>query len=209
MKALQLTIFQAAAAGFPHSYLMARVARRNRLQSVQVDGAGQFARAVPNSLLSFPVGSFENAGDSRQYILQNFHRVCNKLNATMSVDPKDLLCLGCQEKHAFLRSCVGAHHPVCAILADQCFPPFIPAKLNERCMAVLRVEDARLTDLSAIFRAVFRMNTGSGGSLPDGSVVMVGSQSDLAVSGLAAYVEELTRTIRSSYTAAGVGTTVL
>ena len=66
---------------------MARVARRNRLQSVQVDGAGQFARAVPNSLLSFPVGSFENAGDSRQYILQNFHRVCNTLNASMSVDP--------------------------------------------------------------------------------------------------------------------------
>ena len=86
---------------------------------------------------------------------------------------------------------------VCLNLSDQSFSPYIPAEMGKRCIGCLRVEDAKLADLECIFREVFCFHTGDASHLPRGSLIMVGSFSHLATSGLAAYVEELTRVIRS------------
>ena len=72
------------------------------------------------------------------------------------------------------------------------------------------MEDAKLADLECIFREVFCFHTGDASHLPRGSLIMVGSFSHLATSGLAAYVEELTRVIRSiSMLVGGGGVTVM
>ena len=68
--------------------------------------------------------------------------------------------------------------------------------MGERCIGCVRVEDTKLADLECIFREVVRSHTSDASHLPRGSLVMVGSFSHLATSGLAAYAEELTRVIR-------------
>ena len=96
------------------------------------------------------------------------------------------LCLTCPEKHAFIR--LGPSPlPVCIALTDQSFPPFITANMSESCIAVLRVEDGKLSDLDSLFRAVFKSHVGPAGCLPQGSVVMVGSVTHLSLSGLSCY----------------------
>ena len=81
--------------------------------------------------------------------------------------------------------------------------------MSESCVAVLRVEDGKLSDLELLFRDVFLKDVSPAGSLPHGSVVMVGSVTHLSLSGLSCYAEELVRTIRSISVSAGSGTTVI
>ena len=126
----------------------------------------------------------------------------------MSVNPKDLVCLTCPEKHAFVKG-GQAGLPVCIALTDQSFPPLITSKMSESCVAVLRVEDGKLSDLDLLIRDVFRKHVSPAGSLPHGSVVMVGSVTHLSLSSLSCYAEELVRTIRSISVSAGSGTTVV
>ena len=94
-----------------------------------------------------------------------------------------------------------AHGPV--------LPPSYHSKMSESCVAVLRVEDGKLSDLDLLFRDVFRKHVSPAGSLPPGSVVMVGSVTHLSLSSLSCYAEELVRTIRSISVSAGSGTTVI
>ena len=81
--------------------------------------------------------------------------------------------------------------------------------MSESCIAVLRVEDGKLSDLETLFRDVFRSHVGPVGRLPQGSVVMVGRVTHLSLSGLSCYTEELVRTIRSISVIAGSGATVI
>ena len=185
-----------AQSGFPHAYYLARAARRNWMQSVSLGGVGPFARKTGTGEGGVGYGSFEVKGDCRQLEVQNFHRLSDKLNVSLSVNPRDMVCIGCPEQHAFILP-DSAGIPVCLNLSDQSFSPYIPAVMGKRCIGCVRVEDAKLPDLERIFREVFRAHTGDAGHLPRGSLVMVGSYSHLATSGLAAYTEELTRIIRS------------
>ena len=176
--------------------------------SASLSGAGPYSRKPVSIGCGYSSGSFELPSDERQQLVQNFHRVHDKINVSMSVDPKELVCLTCPEKHAFVK--VGqAGLPVCIALTDQSFPPLITAKMSESCVAVLRVEDGKLSDLDLLFRDVFRKHVSPAGNLPHGSVVMVGSVTHLSLSGLSCYAEELVRTIRSISVSAGNGTTVI
>ena len=178
------------------------------MQSVNLSGVGPFARKPATAGCGYSSGSFELPSDERQQQVQNFHRIHDKTNVSMSVNPKDLVCLTCPEKHAFVKD-GSAQLPVCIALTDQSFPPYIAAKMSESCVAVLRVEDGKLSDLDMLFRDVFRKHVSPVGHLPHGSVVMVGSVSHLSLSGLSCYAEELVRTIRSISMSAGNGTTVI
>ena len=100
--------------------------------------------------------------------VQNFHRVSDRTNVSVFVNPKDLVCMGFPEPHAFVMS-ASAGVPVCLNLSDQSFPPFVPAMLGERCIGSLRLEDAGLGDMERVFRDVFRAHTGGAGQLPRGS----------------------------------------
>ena len=167
-------------------------------------GVGPYSRKTVETGASYGSGSFELPSDERQQLVQNFHCIHDKTNISMSVNPKDLVCLTCLEKHAFIR--IGPTIlPVCIALNDQSFPPFITANMSESCIAVLRVEEGKLSDLDTLFRDVFR----SHGRLPQGSVVMVGSVTHISLSGLSCYTEELVRTIRSISVIAGSSKTVI
>ena len=171
-------------------------------------GVGPYSRKSVETGTGYSSGSFDLPGDEKQQLVQNFHRIHDKTNVSMSFNPKDLVCLTCPEKHAFIR--IGSNPPpVCIALTDQSFPPLITANMSESCIAVLRVEDGKLSDLDTLFRDVFRSHVGPAGRLPQGSVVMVGSVTHLSLSGLSCYTEELVRTIRSISVIAGSGTTVI
>ena len=118
------------------------------------------------------------------------------------------MCLTCPEKHAFVKPGLSPP-PVCISLTDQSFPPFVSASMSESCVAVLRVEDGKLSDLDKLFRDVFREHVTPVGRLPQGSVVLVGSVTHLLLSGLSNYAEELVKVIRSISVSAGQGTTVI
>ena len=185
-----------ANSGFPHAYYLACAPHRNWMQSVSVGGVGPFARKTGTGEGGVRYGSFEVKGDCRQLEVQNFHRLSDKLNVSLSVNPRNMVCISCPEQHAFVLP-DSAGVPVCLNLSDQSFSPYIPAEMGKRCIGCVRVEDAKLADLERIFREVFRSHIGDAGHLPRGSLIMVGSFSHLATSGLAAYTEELTRVIRS------------
>ena len=90
--------------------------------SASLSGAGPFSRKPTSIGCGYSSGGFELPNDKRQQLVQNFHRIHNKTNFSMSVNPKDLVCLTCPEKHAFVKE-GQAGLPVCIVLTDQSFPP--------------------------------------------------------------------------------------
>ena len=116
---------------------MARTVRRNLL-STSLSGVGPYSRKPVTAGCGYSSGSFELPNDERQQLVQNFHRIHDKTKVSMSVNPKDLVCLTFSEKHAFVKEGT-AELPVCIALTDQSFPPLIAAKMSESCVAVLRV----------------------------------------------------------------------
>ena len=132
--------------GFPHAYYLARAARRTWQQTTSLCGVGPYSRKVGSGDGGIPLGSFDVKGDSRQFEVQNFHRVSDKLNVSLTINPRDMVCISCPEKHAFVLT-DSAGIPICLNLSDQCFSPYIPGGIGERCIDCIRVEDARLSDL--------------------------------------------------------------
>ena len=61
--------------GFPHAYYLARAARRNWQQTTSLCGVGPYSRKVGSGDGGVRLGSFDVKGDSRQFEVQNFHRV--------------------------------------------------------------------------------------------------------------------------------------
>ena len=132
--------------GFPHAYYLVRAARRTWQQTTSLCGVGPYSRKVGSGDGGIPLGSFDVKGDSRQFEVQNFHRVSDKLNVSLTINPRDMVCISCPEKHAFVLT-DSAGIPICLNLSDQCFSPYIPGGIGERCIDCIRVEDARLSDL--------------------------------------------------------------
>ena len=104
-----------------------------------------------SSASSFHTGNLVVEGDSRHLSVQHYHSLKDKLNIAMSFDPKSMLCVTCPEKHVILSTL-----PVCVVLSDHNFCPFITAKRGEMCMLVVRAEDGMLGDLEGVFKDVFR-----------------------------------------------------
>ena len=86
--------------------------------------------------------------DGRHLNTQNFHSLKDKLNVSMSFDPKRMVCVTCADEHTILGE---SQQPVCVILSDHNFSPYVPASRGENCMLVIRAEDGLLADLENIF----------------------------------------------------------
>ena len=97
-----------------------------------------------------------------------------------------MVCVTCPDEHVVLGS---ENKPVCIVLSDHNFSPCVPASRGESCLLVIRAEDGLLADLDNIFRDF----TKPVGSLPQGSVVLLGLTSHLSLLGLAAYTEDYVR----------------
>ena len=173
--------------GLPREYLMVRAARRNWLAASALGGIGPLSRKLVSQSSGFCTGSMIVEGDGRHLGTQNFHSLKDKLNVSMSFDPKRMVCVTCPDEHVILGSEL---RPVCVVLSDHNFCPSVPAGRGESCMLVIRAEDGLLADLENIYRDVFRNFSRLVGSLPQGSAVMLGSSSHLSLLGLAAYTKD-------------------
>jgi hypothetical protein len=77
------------------------------------------------------------------------------------------------------------------VVSDQNFPPVLFSENNGTCIAILRIEFGSIKEIGFAIGDML-----SGIRLPEGSVILVGSVSDLDKQGVTGYAEELARTIR-------------
>ena len=88
--------------GLPREYEMVRAARRNWLAASTLSGIGPLTRANISGTSGFSTGSLVVGGDSRHLAVQDYHSLKDKLNISMSFEPKAMVCVTCPEKHAVL-----------------------------------------------------------------------------------------------------------
>ena len=75
-------------------------------------------------------------------------------------------------------------------------------------MLVVRAEDGMLGDLEGVFRDVFRDQIKPNGTLPQGSVILVGSLSHMTLLGITTYVEDLVKLSNSLISLTGPGVSI-
>ena len=171
--------------GLPREYSMVRAARRNWLAATALTGIGPLGRKPVSQSSGFNTGSLVVTADGRHLNTQNYHSLKDKLNVSMFFEPKRMVCVTCTDEHTIFGA---AQQPVCVVLSDHNFRPYVPASRGEYCMLVIRAEDGLLAD-----RDVFRNYSKLLGCLPQGSVVLLGSTSHLSLLGLSAYTEDYVR----------------
>jgi hypothetical protein len=189
--------------GFPPQYKSIRAARANTSTRTPVR---QGIRAA--------AGGFEVEGDTRQYSVQNYHITVKKRNvsATISMPPigKDdpMGCLSCPAPHSLAES-IREGQPIVIFLTDQTFPPVLPPTDDGNCALIIRVEDSELWELEEVFCDRFKNFCKPHGSLPSGSVMLVGSMSHLAKNGLNFYAPLLVETMTRLAGKVGPGVNVI
>ena len=108
-------------------------------------------------------------------------------NISCSFDPCNCSCLACQKEH----SIVSLFHPVVIGISDQNFVSAIGSGDETNCIAIVRMEDADLHDLTTMAFEIFEhVNVDSN------FIFMLGSVSHLASVGTAAYTTEWTKCVQ-------------
>jgi hypothetical protein len=135
-------------------------------------------------------GGFD-AGDTRIKQTMMRYRMDTHANITASFNPADMICRGCKNRGP--HSVIGGEdqHPVVLVVTDQNFPPVMFSEDEGACIGVVRVEFGSIREIGFIIGDLL-----DGVRLPDGSVILVSSVSDLDRQGVIGYAEELARTIR-------------
>jgi hypothetical protein len=149
------------------------------------------------------VPGFDIEGDQRQFRAKNFHDARGGKNVSTSFEPEGLSCLACDTPHS-LSGRMEREEPVVVVLCDQNFPPILPTN-NGRCLAVVRVEDARLFELEKTLKEILPGIFDPHGRLPVGSAVLVGSLTHLGSHGLESYAGDLVRVVASVSALVGGG----
>ena len=89
-------------AGLPREYEMVRAVRRNWLAASTLSGIGPLTNANISGTSGFSTGSLVVGGDSRHLAVQDYHSLKDKLNISMSFEPKATVCVTCPVKHTVL-----------------------------------------------------------------------------------------------------------
>jgi hypothetical protein len=95
-----------------------------------------------------------------------------------SFDPATLHCITCSERHSIL----GSGSPTAICFSDQNFLPVLGGNNGTNCMGVVRLEDAKLGDLTNLVLEVFEKH-----ALHPGSVILIGSATHLFQEGVTSY----------------------
>jgi hypothetical protein len=116
--------------------------------------------------------------------VKNYHIPAMKRNVSTNIirEGNEIRCVTCKNTHVFTGS-----EPVCVILTDQNFPPALPTDKMELCCIVIHLEDCFLSELPGLLKEFFGNRSGY---LPEGSLLLFGSQSHLGKRGLENYAEE-------------------
>jgi hypothetical protein len=186
-------------ADFPPAYGVIRASKFKRLNVGKIGAAFGYTRQLQEKI-GYPKTGFKSDGDARPMVAQNYHCAQNSVNISVSISrPRggndDMSCLACPVEHSFKEK-LDAGLPVAFVLADQSFPSVLPAAEGD-CVVILRVEDALLGELVEAFADRFKCRLFPHGSLPPGSVILIGSLSHLQARGLADYAEEMVNATNS------------
>ena len=136
------------------------------------------------------MGSFYNEGDLRANSVKLSCEVNKNITKSLSFDPSSMKCYLCKKSvgHRELAGLGtrGESHRIVFALADQGFPAAIPAMGGGDCVKILRIEGGHLSELLQLFMTVV-----TGHWIPPGSLLLVGSLTELVTKGVSGYLSEL------------------
>ncbi len=135
------------------------------------------------------VGTLNPPGDVD--VLKTFHggrvkRLQDTVNqsVTMSIDPATLTCIVCSREHSLLKG----NKPIVIALSDQNFVAQWPnGTCGDSCTVVVRIANPSLQELVDMVLEIMDRQ-----SIPDGSVLLIGSVSYLHRVGVTCYTREWT-----------------
>jgi hypothetical protein len=139
-------------------------------------------------------------------MVKNYHRTDVCRNVSISAG-NDMACLACGPHHSY-RDGITTGDPQVVILTDQFFPPKLDS-CSGNCPLIIRVEDGLLNEIEGTFLDYWKEFLRPLGSLPMGSVILVGSLSHLGTRGLSSYTEDLVRVVGSLGAKVGQGVEVI
>ncbi len=167
-----------------HQCKSARLACRTDI-FVSVSQDNSFGRVV--SVQSPQFGSFEDHCNFKDtYHGSRVLRGSSVVNESISCsfDPANLMCISCNNEHGLV-----GKDPLIVMFSDQNFVSKLECA-KEKCINVVRVENATLLDLFEIAKEIF-----SNVTLPEGSIFMFGSASYLGRSGTSLYARGWTEVV--------------
>jgi hypothetical protein len=172
---------------FYHQCKSARLySRKDILISVSPDTS--FGKTV--TVQSPSIGSFSDRND----IENTFHgsrimKGSNVANESLSCsfDLSKLNCLSCGTEHSII-----GKDPLVVFFSDQNFPGMLSCR-HGKCINIVRLENSSLSELFDVAREIF-----SQVQLPEGSVFLFGSASDLGKSGTSLYARSWTEVLARS-----------
>jgi hypothetical protein len=130
------------------------------------------------------VGVGFQAEDERWIRNYNIHNIERAVNVSISFNPRLAMCYTCLGRpHKAFQGKDG--EPIALVLSDQAFPANVPAIDGGECVRVMRVEDGSLQELVNEFLAVVKK-----WMVVPGSIIMLGSLSQLGKEGTAWYTSE-------------------
>jgi hypothetical protein len=100
-------------------------------------------------------------------------------SCSMSFDPCNLTCVSCDKEHKIM-----GDSPMVFCFSDQNFVPSVTT-VNNRCLNIVRLENASLLELVEFAKEVLGTV-----KIPDGSVLLFGSASQLGRCGTTIYASE-------------------
>jgi len=178
---------------FPPVYSILRAAKQKKLNAARLAAPFGFLR-VSEKRIGYGVGGMSVPGDARGFMAQNFHCGSKGLNISFSLMRPDsapvdeMTCLACPAGHSLAVQMRENSCPVAIVASDQNFPPIAPTD-DGKCLVIVRVEDGSLSEIESALTDRFKAYVKPHGSLPAGSVVVIGSLSHLRARGVADYAE--------------------
>jgi hypothetical protein len=164
-------------------YYNVRASRQRALEDEVALGDGRVQRMKE--------AAFNLRGEGRLEKVVWRHRLDEGQNITLSYNPASMTCSGCKVRG--VHSVVGAEdgRPVVLVASDQNFPPTLFSEDGDACIGILRMEFGTAKELGFAVGDLLH-----GISLPAGSVILIGSPTDLGRQGIVGYTEELARSLR-------------
>jgi hypothetical protein len=154
-----------------------------------IQSARKLMRTVPDLNGGYPAaskqpGTIYPADDSRMNICNVVFDIKSKQVCSTSFDPGSMTCHCCGQ---FLERKGDKGGRQTFVLTDQNFPATLPSdNTGLKCLKIIRIEGGRLGELADKFIAIT-----AGWNVLDGSLILLGSLSHLAETGLAAYAADL------------------
>ncbi len=112
---------------------------------------------------------------------------CVNQSICLSFDPSNFYCLACQKEHVI----VDGIKPTVVGISDQNFVTSVTGGEQSSCIAIVRLEDGDLHDLTTLTFEIFEKKT-----VAPGSVFLLGSASHLARVGSTGYAVDWTRCVQ-------------